>query len=276
VSTAVTTAPAGADRLPAGGATFPNVLRSEWTKIRSLRSTWLTLLAALVVTLGLSLLIDWAIVANWDQAPADQKATFDATNNAFNGVSLGQLATAVFGVLAVTSEYSTGGIRTTFIAVPRRLRVLGAKALLVAVLGLVVALVTAFLCFLIGQQIFASQGISTTLGAHGVLRAVVGAGLYIAGCGMFGLAVGTVVRSTPGSVTTVVALLFVLPLLTLAIPGDLGHHVREYFTANAGVAITYTTKQPATLGPWAGYAVFTVEWLVILLAGALLLRRRDV
>lgn len=276
MSAAVTTGVLGAGTVPAGGATFVNVLRSEWTKIRSLRSTWLTLLAALVVTLGLSLLIDWAIVANWDSAPAEQKATFDATNNAFNGASLGQLATAVFGVLAVTSEYSTGGIRTTFIAVPRRLRVLGAKALLVATLGFGVALVTTFLAFVLGQRIFATQGIETTLGAPGVLRAVIGAALYIAGCGMFGLAVGTLVRSTPGSVTTVVALLFVLPLLTLAIPGDLGDHVREYFTTNAGVAVTYTTQQPATLAPWTGYAVFTVEWLAVLVAGALLLRRRDV
>jgi ABC-2 type transport system permease protein len=276
VSAAVSAAPAGAGRVPARGATFLDVLRSEWTKTRSLRSTWLTLLAALVVTLGLSLLIDWAIVANWDSAPPAQKATFDATNASFSGVGLGQLATAVFGVLAVTAEYSTGGIRTTFIAVPRRLRVLAAKALLVAGLGLGVALVTAFLAFVLGQRIFATQGIDTTLGAPGVLRAVLGAALYIAGCGMFGLAVGTLVRSTPGSVTTVVALLFVLPLLTLAIPGDLGDHIREYFTTNAGVAITYTTRQPATLAPWTGYAVFTVEWLVVLVAGALLLRRRDV
>lgn len=256
----------------ARGTTFVNVLRSEWTK---LRSTWWTVLAALVVCIGLSLLIDWAIVSNWDQASPQDKATFDATNNAVNGVGLGQLAVAVLGVLVVSSEYSTGGVRTTFIAVPRRLLVLGAKAVVVALLGLAIGLVIAFVCFVAGQAIFSTQDIDVSLGDPGVLRAVFGAALYVAGCGMFGLAVGAALRQTPGSITAVVALLFVLPLLTLAIPGDLGDTITKYFTANAGQAITFTTSPPMSLSPWAGYAVFTLEWLAVLLVGSALLRRRD-
>jgi ABC-2 type transport system permease protein len=267
----VATAPVAALR---GGA-FGNVVRSEWTKLRSLRSTWWTVLAAFVVTVGLSLLIDWAIVANWEQAPPQQRATFDPTSSSLNGLGLGQLAIAVLGVMALTSEYSTGGIKTTFTAVPRRLRVLGAKVTVVALLGIATGLVTSFVAFGLGQLIFASRDVSTTLGEPHVLRAVVGAGLYVAGCGMFGLALGTLVRNTPGAVTAVVALLFVLPLLTLAIPGDIGDTIGEYFTANAGIAITFTRTPPGTLQPWAGFAVFTAEWLVLLVVGAVLLRRRD-
>lgn len=271
MSTAVTSPPPQDVR----GATFGNVLRSEWTKVRSLRSTWWTVVAALVVCIGLSLLIDWAIVANWDSSSPSDRATFDAVNNSFNGVGLGQLTVAVLGVLVISSEYSTGGVRTTFIAVPRRLRVVGAKALVMAALGLAVGLVIAFVCFLVGQVFFASQDVDVSLGDPGVLRAVVGAALYVAGCGMFGLAVGTVLRQTAGSITAVVALLFVLPLLTLAIPGSLGDTVTKYFTANAGQAITYVTHPPTSLSPWAGYAVFTLEWLVLLVLGALLVRKRD-
>jgi ABC-2 type transport system permease protein len=274
VSTAITTPPPSSVG-SVSGATFGNVLRSEWTKLRSLRSTWWTVLAALVLCIGLSLLIDWAIVANWDQASEADRATFDPVNNSFNGVSLGQLAIAVLGVLVVSSEYSTGGVRATFIAVPRRLSVLGAKAVVMALLGLAVGLVVAFVCFLASQAIFSSQDIDTSLGGSGVLRAVVGAALYIAACGMFGLAVGALLRQTPGSISAVVALLFVLPLLTLAIPGDIGDTITKYFTANAGQAITYVKTPAESLGPWAGYAVFTVEWLVLLVLGGLLLRRRD-
>jgi ABC-type transport system involved in multi-copper enzyme maturation permease subunit len=259
----------------AGGTTFGNVLRSEWTKLRSLRSTWWTVLAALAICIGLSLLIDWAIVANWDKTSAADKATFDPANNTLNGVGLGQLVFAVFGVLAITSEYSTGGVKATFIAVPRRLLVLAAKALLVALFCLAIGLVIAFVCFFGGQAIFRTQDIRVALGDAGVLRAVVGAALYMAGCGMFGIAVGAVLRQTPGSITAVVALLFVLPLLTLAIPGSIGDAVKKYFTANAGQSVTYSHPQTSMLSPWAGYAVFTLEWLLLLAIGAWLLRRRD-
>ncbi|HEU0104094.1 MAG TPA: ABC transporter permease [Mycobacteriales bacterium] len=273
MSTALT--PARGDLQAARGTTFGNVLRSEWTKVRSLRSTWWTVLAALVVCIGLSVLIDWAIVANWDQSSPQDRAAFDPVANAFNGVGLGQLAIAVLGVLVVSSEYSTGGVRATFIAVPRRLMVLGAKSVVMALLGFAVGLVIAFVCFLVGQVFFATQDVDTSLGSPGVLRAVIGAALYIAGCGMFGLAVGSVLRHTPGSITAVVALLFVLPLLSLAIPGSIGDAVTKYFTANAGQAVTYVMTPDNSLSPWAGYAAFTVEWLILLVLGLLLLRRRD-
>ena len=233
------------------------------------------MLAALVVCIGLSVLIDWAIVSNWSQASAQSRATFDPVNNAFGGLRLGQLAVAVLGVLVISSEYSTGGVRGTFIAVPRRLSVLGAKAVVMALLGFAVGLVIAFVCFGAGQVFFATKHVGVSLGDPGVLRAVFGAALYIAGCGMFGLAVGALVRHSAGAITAVVALLFVLPLLSLAIPGSIGDTVTKYFTANAGEAITFVRHESDELSPWAGYAAFTVEWLIVLGLGAFLLQRRD-
>lgn len=274
MSTAMTV-PARTDLQGTSGTTFPNVLRSEWTKLRSLRSTWWTVLAALVVCIGLSVLIDWAIVANWDQQSDAQKSTFDAVNNSMSGISLGQLTIAVLGVMVVSSEYSTGGVRGTFIAVPRRLLVLAAKAVVMALLGLAVGLVIAFVSFYVGQVFFATKDADVALTDPNVTRAVLGTALYIAGCGMFGMALGALLRRTPGAISAVVALLFVLPLLTLAIPGRIGEVIVKYFTANAGQSITYATTQPDGLSPWGGYAVFTLEWLVLLALGALLLRRRD-
>lgn len=259
----------------ASGTTFGNVVRSEWTKLRSLRSTWWSVLAAFGVTLALSLLIDWAIVANWDQAPADQKATFDPTNQAFAGLILGQLGLAVLGVLTVSAEYSTGAVRTTFQAVPRRLSVLAAKAVVMAVVGLVVGLVTSFIVWYASQAIYSTRDIDASIGDPHVLRAVIGAGLYIAACGMFGLALGTLLRSTPGGITGLVALLFLLPLLANAIPGTVGDRITEFFTSNAGSAITTTRAQPHVLGPWTGFLVFALEWGAVLVVGALLVQRRD-
>ncbi|RKS77538.1 ABC-2 family transporter [Motilibacter peucedani] len=267
-----TAAPAPRTQPPASGARFPNVVRAEWTKVVSLRSTWWTLLATFVVTVGLTTLISWAIVSNW----ADRGSDFEPAGASMSGLLFGQLAITVLGVLSLASEYSTGGIRTTFVAVPRRLSVLAAKALVVAGLCLVAGLVTCFTAFFIGQAFFASKDGSVGLGDPGVLRAVVGGGLYVAGCGLFGLAVASVLRHSAGSITAVVALLFVLPLLANAIPGSVGDAVTKYFTSNAGQHITDArTVADDVLSPWAGYAVFTLEWLVVLVIGAFLLTRRD-
>lgn len=258
-----------------GRATFGGAVRSEWTKLWSLRSTTWSIVALVVITVGLSVLISWGNSSSYDDfSPADQ-ATLDPTNISLSGFALGQLVAAVLGVLVISSEYSTGNIRTSLAAVPRRLNVLGAKAVVVAVAMLLAGLVTAFLSFFLGQLFFARIDLAASLGDPGVLRAVIGAGLYVMGCALFGLAVGALLRNTAGAVTTVVALLFLLPLLSNLLPGSWGSTITKWFTQNAGSQIATTVQDPDLFGPWAGYAAFTFEWAIVLAVAAVLLVRRD-
>lgn len=257
------------------GTTFLNVLRSEWTKFWTVRSTLWTLVAAVVVTIGFSALFAVLTVANWDQIEPQDRASIDVTNSSLGGLLFGQLAVAVLGVLVISAEYSTGGVRSTFVAVPRRLQVLASKALVTAATALAVGLVTCFVSFAICRPIYGIKDLHASIGDPGVLRALVGGGLYVAGTAMLGLAIGTVLRHSAGSITAAVGVLFVLPLLLFAVPGDTGDAIRKFAPSNAGSAISSVMDNPDQLSPWTGYAVFTLEWLVVLVIGAALLKRRD-
>lgn len=199
-ATAVPTRPA-----PAGRAGLLNVTRSEWTKLWSVRSTGWTLLALVVATIGFGVLVCWGTESHVGDMSVGQRTDFDAASTSLTGLAFGQLAIAVLGVLLITSEYSTGGIRTSLTAVPRRLRLLSAKTLVFAVVSLVVGLITSFAAFLCGQAVLALAGLQTGLGDPGVVRAVVGGGLFIAASGLFGLALGALLRHTAFAVTLAVA-----------------------------------------------------------------------
>jgi len=271
------TASAVRPELHASGTTFPNVVRSEWVKLWSLRSTTWTLISTVVVTLSFTTLIAWGTTVSLDKPEGTDRATFDPTNTALAGIAFGQLAIAVLGALVISSEYTTGGIRTTFTAVPQRLKVVLAKALPFALVSLATGLVTCFVAFYIGQVFFATKHAEAHLGDPHVLRAVIGGGLYIAGSGMFGFALGALLRKTAAAVTAAAALLFVLPLLSnllTLLPGDVGKRISQYFTSNAGGHITDVMHQEGP-SPWVGYAAFTLEWLLILALGAWLIERKD-
>lgn len=257
------------------GASFGNVLRSEWTKIISVRSTVWTMVAMVVSTIGFGVLISWAVEFNWDRTDTQTKAAFDPTSTSLAGLAFGQLAIAVLGVMVISTEYSTGGIRTSLTAVPQRLRLLGAKALVLALFALATGAVTCFVAFFLGQLLLSEAGIDTSLGQPQVLRAVFGGGLYLAASAMFGLAVGALLRHTAGAITLVVGALLVVPPFTQLLPGKWGDAVERFFTSNAGQQITYVQQQHNTLSPWAGYLVYCVWWLVILAVAAWLLQRRD-
>ena len=251
------------------------VLRSEWTKLWSVRSTPWSLLALVVVTVGFSALVSWGTGANFDQQPAEQQALFDPTYVGLSGLALGQLALAVLGVLVITSEYSTGGIRTSLAAVPRRWRLVVAKALVLSLVALVVGMITSFGAFLVAQGFLNHYGHGTTLGAPHVLRAVAGGGLYLVLSALFGFAIGTVLRQTAASIVATVALLLVVPPLTQLLPGSWGDAITRWFTSNAGQQISTVFSQPDTLSPWRGYAAFVVETLAVLAVGLVLVTRRD-
>jgi hypothetical protein len=256
-------------------ATLFDVVRSEWTKFWSVRSTIWTLLLVVVLTVGFGALFAWGTETSFSQMPAEARADFDSTSTSLSGLIFAQLAIAVLGVLVISGEYSTGGIRSTLTAVPKRMRLLAAKAIVLIVVSWVVGTVTAFIAFFVGQSILGIADLDTSIGEPGVLRAVFGGGLYIVATGMFGFALGTLLRHTAGAVTIAVAMLLVIPPFLGLLPGEWGKTINHYFTSNAGQQITYVHQSEGALSPWGGYLVFTLWWVVILAVAAWLMNRRD-
>jgi ABC-type transport system involved in multi-copper enzyme maturation permease subunit len=256
-------------------ASFGNVVRSEWTKIWSVRSTLWTLLVLVIATVGFGVLASWGTASHLNQLNAHDRATLDVVYTTMAGLTLGQLAIAVLGVLVVTTEYSTGGIKTTLTAVPNRMRVLAAKGVVFAIIATVVGMITSFISFFAAAPIWSHYNIAVHLNDPGVLRAVIGSGLYVLASGMFGFALGAVIRHTAGAITAAVGLLLVVPPLTQLLPGTWGHDITKVFTSNAGSMIATTVPQDNRLGPWAGYIAMTIWWVVPLLIGAFLMQRRD-
>ncbi|WP_394430346.1 ABC transporter permease subunit [Streptomyces sp. SGAir0957] len=250
------------------------VLRSEWTKIRSVNSTALTLGLAVVVSVGLGMLISALSKNEFNNLSTEDKLTFDPTFTAFAGLTLGQLALVVFGVLVVASEYSTGMIRTSLAAVPRRGTFLFSKIAVAALLALVVALVTSFAAFFLGQAMLGDH--STDLGSPNVLRAVIGAALYMTLMAMFAMGVAAILRSP------MLALGILMPFLFLVSPilGNVSatKKVAQYFPDQAGSKIMQVVTPPgddAPYGPWGGLVILVVWVVVALLVGYALLKKRD-
>ncbi len=255
---------------------FRSVLAAEWTKLRSVRSTYWSILIAILIGIGLSAGISAGTAASYSALSLHDRLTFDATAISTSGLFFAQLALGVFAIVTMTAEYSTGSIRATMTAVPRRGYVLAAKAVLVAVVSLVVAVGVSFAAFEIGQLIFARHNLDVSLSDPGVTRAVLGSGLYIAGLVLLALGLATIIRHTAGAITALVALVFIVPVVSNLLPDSLQHDFSRYLPANAGSAITATVRVPELLSPWAGYAVF-LGWAGIALGlGWYLLRTRDV
>jgi hypothetical protein len=248
-------------------------LHSEWIKLRSLRSTAITLAAAVVTMVAMGWIFGWASDAYWSDMRADEQARFSPVDATLAGYSLAQMAVGVLGVLLVTGEYATGMIRATFGAVPRRLPVLWAKAIVIAAVTFALMLVAAFAAFLGGQQLLGAHG--TTLSADGAVRAIVGVAGYLTLISVFAVAVGFVVRSTAGGVAALFALLLVLPTLGLLLPASWRQHLLPYLPSNAGSSLFTVRTADGSLSVAAGLLVLLV-WVGVAIAGAMLvLKRRD-
>jgi ABC-2 type transport system permease protein len=264
---------------PASGrAGFGGTLRSELTKIRSVRSTYWTLLVLLAVSIGIGAAITGGTAANWSHmAPPDQ-ASFDPTQASVAGLFyLGQLVIVVLGAMTLTSEYSTGMIRTSLTAMPRRIVVYAAKAAVFAVVALVVTFVAAFAAFYLGQSLLASTHDTATLSQPGVLRAVVGSALYVTLCGLLAFAFGAILRHTAAAITTVIGLLFVIPILAHLLPQSWYQDLERWLPDAAGRALSVTVgpQPPHLFSPWVQFGVFAVYTAVLLVVGAVLFRKRD-
>jgi ABC-2 type transport system permease protein len=281
----VTAAPAAAPdtrvpAVPAGRAGFGHLLISEWTKLRSVRSTVWTMIAFVVVTVGLTVLITLATNAAWTgrgSVGRDASVIADPVG-AILGLSLalGQLTICVLGVMVITTEYSTGVIRASLLAVPRRLPMLAAKAVVFAILIVVLAEIIVLASFFVGAAILHSH-LSVSLSDPGVTRSVLGAGLYLTVLGLFALGVGGILRHTAGGVSAVIGIVLVLPIIGALLPsGTVYDHLNAYLPTQAGQLIAHVHRSSGDLlGPWQGFGVLCLYAAVALGVAGYLLKRRD-
>jgi ABC-type transport system involved in multi-copper enzyme maturation permease subunit len=258
---------------------FGGLLLAEWTKIQSVRSTVWTLILFVVLTVGLTAGLTALVVGSWNRpgsASGDPQIIADPVGFILGaGFSLGQLTICVLGALVITTEYSTGVIRASLLAVPRRIPMLAAKIVVFAAMLFVLAELVAFGSFFAGSALLHSK-VPVALSDPGVTRAVVGAGLYLTVLGVFALSIGALIRHTAGAIATVIGAVLVLPLLTSFLPGNWGRHVNGYLPEQAGSLIYEAhTHADQVLSPWQGFAVFCAWTAVLLGAASFLLMRRD-
>jgi ABC-type transport system involved in multi-copper enzyme maturation permease subunit len=274
--TAITTSRTrpGAGPAPRRKATLAGTLRSELTKLRSVRSTYWTLIVLMAAGIGFSIADCAGTAAHWS---AQQH--IDATQDSVGGmILLGELVIVVLGALTITSEYSTGMIRTSLTVMPRRGTLYAAKAVVFGAVILAVSLVTSFAAFFIGQSLLASTHQSATLGTPNALRAVLVTSLFVFLTGMMAYGIGAIIRHTAGAMTTAYALFLLLPQLAKALPNSWYAAVVRWLPGGDAVnsmTITMGQRTPNVWPAWGELAVFAGYAVVLLAAGALLFRKRD-
>jgi hypothetical protein len=254
---------------------FRDAVRSEWTKTRSVPSTMWTLISAAVLGIGIGALATGLQAHAYLKSTAADKATWDPTSASLAGLALAQLAIGVLGVLVITSEYSTGSITSTLAAVPKRARLLAAKGAVVVGMTFVAVEIMAFVAFFIGQGLISGHAPTAGIGQAGVLRALVGTGLYGGLVVLLGFAFGAILRSAAGAITSLVAVLFVLPGIAAALPNSIQNAVEKYWPTQAGGQITAVVRGSDVLSPWAGLGVLAVFVAAVLAIALHLLNRRD-
>lgn len=257
--------------MSAGKVTLPRAVRSEWVKFRTLRSSWLMLVSSFLAMVGIAGAVGYNTGKNWVGLPPEDAAP----SGGLQGYLLAMLIVGVLGVLFVTAEYGTGMIRSTLGAVPERGRVLLAKTLVLAGVGLAALVPTALAAYATAQLVLSTYGHGTALTAPGVLRVVLGTGVYLVLLGLLGSALGWIVRTTAGGISAFVGLVLILPLVIGLLPGSIFKTLAHYLPSSAGESFIQSVHTPGALGPWTGLAVL-IGWVLVALATAgVLLRRRD-
>jgi ABC-2 type transport system permease protein len=251
---------------------FPDALRAEWIKFWTVRSTTWSTVMLFVLGAGLTVLVcatsaEWLASGEADESPGSFITW---------GMMFAQITAIVLGTMAVTSEYGTGMIRATLAATPRRGSVLAAKALVLSSTLFVAGTLTAFAGYFAGNWFLENEGVGLALSDDGVLRAMFGSGLYMAGLGLFAAAVGLLIRHTAAALSIVLALVFVVGNMVFLLPGAWGEWIGKVMPGNAGSGIAMPVSfNPNLLDPWVGFAVFAGEVAVLLLVAYGTFRRRD-
>jgi ABC-2 type transport system permease protein len=258
--------------------TQARVLLSEFTKFRSLRSTMYTLLTALVLMIGLGAMFSAMSAGQYQTSSAAHRASFNPVTTSLSSVLFVVVAFGVLGVLVTSGEYSTGMIRSSLTAVPRRLPVLWAKLAMFPAVIVPVCLIASFISFFLGQMLLDSHHLGVSISAPGALRSVIGAALYITVAGMIGVALGALFRNTAAAISTFTAVFLVIPQLAGLLPSSVSGDLVPYLPSNAGSALWggaafLDVHHP--LAPWTGFAVLCGYAVILIAAAAWRLRRTD-
>lgn len=260
-----------------GAVTQPRVVSSEWTKFATVRSTLWSLGIGMLLTIGFPILFASVTAARWSHLSPDERAGRHPLEIALAGVNVAQLAIAVLGVLVITGEYSTGMIRSTMLAVPKRLPVLWAKLGVYAVVSFVLTLPAIIVSFYASQAILNSKHIlQISISAPGVLRTLIGGALYVMGVGIFALAIGAIVRNTAGGIALFAGIFFVIPPLMNIFPTNWNNAISRWLPSEAGRQLFALTKDPHRYAQWPSGAIFLGYCVLAIAIAAVLLRRRDV
>ena len=264
-------------RLPqTGRVTQLRVVVSEWTKLRSVRSTRWSLLIGAVLTIGFPLLFAAVTSSRWGHMSPSERANRNPLDIALAGVNVSQLAIAVLGVLVITAEYSTGMIRASFTAVPKRLPVLWAKLGVFSVVAFVLSLPAVLIAFFASQAILSRHHILQISFSHaGVARSVIGGAVYLMLVGAFAMALGAIIRNTAGGISAFAAIFFVIPPLLNVLPTSWNNAINPYLPSEAGRSIFSLTHGAHSLAPGPGAALFVGYTLLAIAIAAVLLVRRD-
>jgi hypothetical protein len=250
----------------------PNVLLAEWTKLRSLRSTYWTAIAAVVAAIGIATL---GCVSFVPHIKPKDVIGFDAANYSVQGLYAAQILLGALGVLTISGEYATGMIRTTLTSVPQRRSVLALKGAVYTAAALALGEIASFGAFGVGQAILHEKGAGVSLSDHNVLRVVVGGGLYMAVVGLLAFGLGALVRRTAGALATFFAVLFLPSALIDLLPSGWHDTVMKFAPANAGTQILSLHRQHDMLSAWNGLGVLALYAVVITGAALYFVGRRD-
>ncbi len=256
-------------------STFGDVLRSEWVKLRSVRSTFWALTVTVVLGVALGAAISATAAHGYARSSVSGKLGWDPAGVSLTGIAIAQLGIAVLGVLCISSEYSAGMIRTSLIAVPKRGRVLAAKSLVFAVVTFVVGEATSFTAFFAGQALISGHAPHAALGDPGVARAVAGAGLYLTALAVLSVAAGTLLRHPAAAIAAMMAVALVLPVIAQALPDSWRNPVTEFWPTQAGAQLTSVHHSAHTLQPWPGFGVMCLFVAIVYAIAWTLLDRRD-
>lgn len=260
-----------------GRVAFHRVLLSEWTKLRSVRSTKWSLFAGFLLTIAFPVIFSFVTRSHWSSMSPSDRAGRHPLDIALAGVNVAQLAVAVLGVLLISAEYSTGSIRSTFTAVPKRLPVLWAKLIDFAAVSFALILPAVLISFFASQAILDSiPQLHMQFSQPGVARAVICGAVYVMLVGIFALAIGAIVRNTAGGIATFAAIFFVLPPLMFTLPTSWNNAISQYLPSEAGRQIFALQHASHTLRPVTGGLVFVGYCAAAILIAAILLVRRDV
>jgi ABC-2 type transport system permease protein len=251
------------------------VIESEWLKFRTLRSSWILLVLGIGALAGTGMALSWSTIADWSHMHPHELDHLNPLADSLVGFQLAQLFVGVLGIILIAGEYSTGMIRSSLGAVPKRLPVLWAKTLVVSVLTFLTMLPASLVAFFVSQKILSSKHIQTTWSAPHVSRSVIGVALYLTVVAILGVGLGALIRNIAGAIATFVGIMLILPGIASSLSQVWADRINRFLPSTAGQSLLGFGGDTREMLPWNGFALFTIYALGTVTAAAIVLKRRD-